>query len=184
MDDGKLAWQAGDKKLLYSAPILSVHQQTSTAPDGSTGDYVVIDAPDWVIVIPALEDPKRYVMVKQWRHGSLSTSIEFPGGVIDRGETPAQAAVRELLEETGYKAEKIIHLGSMSPNPAIFANQVHCYAAEDLVATGTQNLDRDEFVEYFTLSHEEVKDMMGTRDFPHALMTAAFELYRKYLETK
>lgn len=184
MNDGRLQWQAGAKKPLFAAPILTVHQQTSTAPDGSNGDYIVIDAPDWVIVIPVLENPKRYVMVRQWRHGSRSISIEFPGGVIDQGEAPVQGAERELLEETGYKAGRIVHLGSMSPNPAIFSNQVHCYVAEDLMATGTQNLDRDEFVECFTLSHEEVKDMMGTKDFSHALMTAAFELYRKYLENK
>ena len=85
-----------------------------------------------------------------------------------------------MLEETGYKAGRLIHLGSMSPNPAIFSNQVHCYAAEDLVATGTQELDRDEFVEYFTLPEDEVHAMMGTAEFPHALMTAAMDLYRNY----
>lgn len=180
MDDSKLQWQAGEKKLLYSAPILTVQQQTSTAPDGSKGNYIVIDAPDWVIVIPVLENPQRFVLVRQWRHGSLSMSTEFPGGVIDQGETPAQAAERELLEETGYKAGKIVHLGSMSPNPAIFSNQVHCYAAEDLAATGTQELDRDEFVDYFTLPEDEVYAMMGTQEFPHALMTAAMNLYRNY----
>ncbi len=184
MAEKKLQWNAGEKRLLYSAPILSVHQQTNTAPDGSQGNYIVIDAPDWVIVIPVLESPQRLVMVRQWRHGSHSLSTEFPGGVIDYGESPAQAAERELLEETGYKAGRLTHLGSMSPNPAIFSNKVHCFVAEDLTATGTQNLDKDEFVEYFSLSEEDVHNIMGTQDFPHALMTAAFELYRKYKETK
>lgn len=180
MDDAKLKWQVEKKELLYSAPILTVHQQTSTAPDGTKGNYIVIDAPDWVIVVPVLEDPRRFVLVKQWRHGSLSTSIEFPGGVIDEGETPAQAAQRELLEETGYKAGKLTHLGSMSPNPAIFSNKVHCFVAENLIATGTQDLDRDEFVEYFSLPADEVYAMTGTAEFPHALMTAAMNLYRNY----
>lgn len=182
MTEENLLWNVGAKKLLYSTPILSVHQQTNTAPDGSQGNYIVVDAPDWAIVIPVLENPRRLVMVRQWRHGSHSLSTEFPGGVIDHGESPAQAAERELLEETGYKAGKLTHLGSMSPNPAMFSNKVHCFVAENLIATGVQNLDRGEFVEYFTLEEEEVHKMMGTQEFSHALMAAAFELYRKYKE--
>lgn len=184
MKEKELQWVAGEKKLLYSAPILSVHEQRSIAPNGSHGDYIVIDAPDWVIVIPVLEESKEFVMVRQWRHGCRTMSTEFPGGVIDLGETPIQAAKRELLEETGYKAGKLIHLGSMSPNPAIFSNKVHCFAAEKLEATGTQDLDKDEFLEYFNISEEEVFRMMGTPECPHALMTAALELYRKYKSTK
>lgn len=184
MKDKDLQWVAGEKKLLYSAPILTVHEQRSTAPNGSQGDYIVIDTPNWVIVIPVLDNPSRFVMVRQWRHGCLSMSTEFPGGVIDAGESPIQGAERELLEETGYKAGKLTHLGTMSPNPAIFSNKVHCYLAEDLEATGTQNLDKDEFVEYFTLPEEDVFKMVGTPEFPHAIMTAALELYRKHRETK
>ena len=177
MDESKLQWQAGEKKLLYSAPILTVQQQTSTAPDGSKGNYIVIDAPDWVIVIPVLENPRRFVLVRQWRHGSLSLSTEFPGGVIDRGETPAQAAERELLEETGYKPGKLTKLGSMSPNPAIMNNRVHFFLAEDLEKVGNQELDPDEYVSFFKEKKTEVIKNMGNELYQHGLMATALMFY-------
>ncbi|MBO5137890.1 MAG: NUDIX hydrolase [Spirochaetaceae bacterium] len=175
-----LEWKEKSSKELLQTKVLSVTERTSTSPEGSEGKYIVLDAPDWVIVIPRLLNPSRFLMVKQWRHGSKSLSTEFPGGVIDVGEKPEQAAHRELLEETGHKANKLTHLGSFSPNPAIMSNKVHCFLAEELTSFGTQDLDPDEYVEYFVMEEETVFQNMGSSDFPHGLMVAALELYRQY----
>ena len=174
-----LCWQRTKKSVLLETRVVSVNEYESTSPSGELGKYIVMDAPDWLITIPVLENPNRFIMVKQWRHGLNALSTEFPGGVIDKNEKPEEAAVRELKEETGYIAQKLELLGSFSPNPAIMSNKVHCFAAYDLVATGKQNLDNDEYVNYFELSEEEVFAKMGSEDFPHGLMIAALELYRQ-----
>lgn len=173
--DEKLIWEEISKTQTHRAMMLTVNETTSRSPDGFIEHYTVIDTADWAIVIPVRGD--NFVMVKQWRHGEKSLSIEFPGGVIDKGETPEQAAVRELLEETGCTAEKITKLGSVSPNPALMSNHVHIFLAENLSEPHEQKLDKDEYVQRLEIAQQEVLSHLGTKTYPHALMTAAAALY-------
>ena len=179
-EDEKLKWASGEKKLLLKTAVFDVTSSTNTYKNGEQtvqGDYIVLDAPDWVIVIPEIEDKatgqKEFFMVKQWRHGSKCLSVEFPGGVIDKGEAPEEAARRELLEETGCRAGKLVKLGQVNPNPALFSNHVHFFLAQDLECTNTQDLDNDEFVNVIRVPVNQIIDDMGTEQFPHALMSSA-----------
>ncbi len=139
-DDSALIWKVGNKEKLLDTPIFTVNQSKNTAPDGHSGNYVSIDALDWAAVIPVVGDD--FLMVKQWRHAYQGLSLEFPGGVIDAGESPEEGAARELLEETGCKAGTLVHLGTMSPNPALFSNRFHVFLAEDLTAAGKDGRKR------------------------------------------
>lgn len=177
--DRQLAWNEEDRKVLLETPVFTVTERTSRSPDGTTGKYIVNECRDWVTVVPVLKD--KFLMVRQWRHGEKSLSMEFPGGVLDPGESAEEGAVRELKEETGYVAKKLIHLGTMNPNPALFANKIHMYAAEDLVPTGEQNLDDDEYVKYFEIDKNEVYENMGKGEYCHVIMAAALGLYRNYI---
>ena len=176
--DEKLKWKEGEVKTILKTRVADITSHTNTSYTGVTGDYIIFNAPDWVIVIP--ERDNNFLMVKQWRHGSKSLSIEFPGGVVDKGEDPDTAAKRELEEETGCKSNNLIKLGTVNPNPALFNNHVHIYLAKDLISTGKQHLDHDEFLNYMELSKEEVIDGMGTEQFPHAIMGTALMYYMKY----
>ena len=185
-DDEKLKWNSGQKKLLLKTVVFDVTSSTNTHKNGDCtvqGDYVVLDAPDWVIVIPEIEDKaggqKEFFMVKQWRHGSKCLSVEFPGGVIDKGEEPEEAARRELLEETGCSAGKLTKLGQVNPNPALFSNSVHIFLAQELECTNTQDLDNDEFVNVIRVPVSQIEKDMGTDQFPHALMSTAMMFYLK-----
>jgi len=171
MDESKLKWQEKNKRELLKTVVLTVNEVASVSPKGDEGKYIVMDAPDWVIVVPELNG--NFLMVKQWRHGNKSLSIEFPGGVINRGEKPEDAAKREMEEETGYKAGKLTYLGCANPNPALMSNKVHFFAAQELIGTGVQHLDDDEFVEYLQVPCEEVYAKIGTEEYPHALMMSA-----------
>lgn len=184
-DEG-LKWETKSTKTILSTVVFDVTEQKNRASDGTEGNYVVMNAPDWVIVIPKhhTEQGDTFLMVKQWRHGEKALSVEFPGGVIDAGESPEEAARRELEEETGYKAGKLIKLGSSNPNPALFSNHVHFFLAEDLTPTGIQHLDADEFINYMELPINQVIQGIGTPDFPHALMGTALALYFKYTQAQ
>ncbi len=177
-EDDKLKWTQGKPEELLKTAVCKVTSRHNISSSGIEGDYIIMDAPDWVIVVPEKND--KFLMVKQWRHGEAALSVEFPGGVIDKGEDPETAAKRELEEETGCKAGQLIKLGSVNPNPALFNNHVHFYLAKDLIATGKQNLDDDEFINCMELSKKEVLEGMGTEQFPHAIMGMALSLYIKF----
>lgn len=176
-EDEKLKWNEGKTTSLLKTVVCEVTSHHNTAQNGISGDYIIMNAPDWVIVIP--EKDNNFLMVKQWRHGEQSLSVEFPGGVIDKNEQPETAAVRELEEETGFKAGKLTKLGTVNPNPALFNNHVHIYLAEELIPTGIQHLDDDEFINYLEIPKNEVLQGMGTEQFPHAIMGTALCFYLK-----
>jgi len=182
-ENENLLWKQLDSKCICSTRVVQVNEVKSLSPQQTEGNYIVMDAPSWVIVIPELQDAEgkeKFVMVEQWRHGSCSISREFPGGVVNEGEDPEAGAKRELLEETGYEARKITFLGKVSPNPAIMSNYLYVYAAEDLVNTHEQHLDADEYVRVFEEDAEEVFKKMGDAPYSHGLMVAAFQLFQRY----
>ena len=178
MTENELRWKTKSSKLLLHTPIFDVLEQHEIAATGIAGDYVAMEAPDWVMV--AAEYQGAFVLVRQWRHAAQKLSLEFPGGVADDAEDPAETARRELWEETGFKAGKLTHLGSVNPNPALFKNTFHVYLAEELEPTGEQKLDEDELLTYELMPVDEVIAAYGTGEFSHALMGTALMLYLRH----
>lgn len=179
-DDEKLKWKTGEEKLLLNTCVFDIvsSHNVNEAGGGVEGDYITVNAKDWVVVIPEFNDS--FLLVKQWRHGEKALSIEFPGGVIDPGEEPEQAALRELTEETGFVPGKIVKIGEANPNPALFSNKVHFYLAQDLKKEKNQDLDDDEFINCIEVAKNDVLDLIGTMQFPHALMGTALASYIKF----
>jgi 8-oxo-dGTP pyrophosphatase MutT (NUDIX family) len=179
MENTHLIWQEKTRKDLYKTRVFTVQESVCQSPRGETGIFSLIDAKDWAIVVPLLEtgDGEKFVMVRQWRHGSQELSLEFPGGVFESGENGGQAAARELEEETAYRPGNIRKLGEMSPNPAIMTNRIHFYLARDLEHMGKQRLDADEYVDVALVSPKEALRDMGQSPYRHALMAAAMAFY-------
>ncbi|AEF82650.1 NUDIX hydrolase [Leadbettera azotonutricia] len=175
----RLVWKEESSRDVYSCPVFTVGERICRSPDGEARAYTVLDTSDWAIVIPVLETGRgrEFVMVRQWRHGAKELSLEFPGGVFEKGEDEFQAAARELREETAFIPGKIRKLGEFNPNPAIMSNTVHFFLAEDLKPTEGQDLDEDEFVEVETVPWEEVLKNMGQKPYIHALMGTALALF-------
>jgi 8-oxo-dGTP pyrophosphatase MutT (NUDIX family) len=94
--------------------------------------------------------------------------------MVDPGETPEEAAARELAEETGYTAKRWRRLGAAAPNPAIFNNTLHSFLAEDAEPTVAQRLDGGEVIELEMQPLPEVHAMLRDGRIDHALVIAAF----------
>ena len=182
MDDKQLKWTVNDERLLLHTPVFDVTEQREVSATGISGDYIAMSAPDWAMVVAVYNGC--FVMVRQWRHAAREMSMEFPGGVVDAGESPARAAARELFEETGFRAEKLTHLGTVSPNPALFSNRFHVFLAEELRPTGEQSLDDDELLTYSLVPIDEAFCAYGKGEYTHALMGTAFALFLQHERLK
>jgi 8-oxo-dGTP pyrophosphatase MutT (NUDIX family) len=184
-EDSQLAWTQIQQKKLLTTAVLTVNQITSRSPKGDEHDYVIIDAPSWVTVVPVIKNDshEQFIMVRQWRHAEKRMSVEFPGGVINPGETPAQGAARELLEETGYTAKRLVPLASFSPNPALMTNRQHFFLAFDLTDTGKLHLDEDEYMQVIIEDAESVYRHMENGEYSHGLMVCGAFLYQRYTAT-
>ena len=182
-----LSWKPVSKTEVFATPVFSVNQIKSLSPDNETKTFTTLSAPEWVIVIPRITDMQGrqyFLTVKQWRHGSAQLSVEFPGGVVDEGETPEYAARRELLEETGKTVRDLTLLGEVYPNPAIMGNKSHIYFADCDSNTQAQHLDEDEFLEAEAVPIDEIMKKMGEAPYDHALMCTALFFYLRYTKTE
>lgn len=119
-----------------------------------------IRCPDWVLMY--VYDESGQVLVKQTRWGVESKTTEYPCGTVEENEKPEDAAKRELEEETGLTDISLSLIGSFSPNPALFSNKMHVYAAyvldleEKLKAHKALKLDENEDCEPF-YAHKHYK---------------------------
>ncbi len=139
-------------------------------------DFVVLDAPDWVNVIAVTPD-QRIVLIRQFRFGIDGLSLEIPGGVMERGEEPMAAGVRELQEETGYTGAPARLLGSVHPNPAIQNNRCHFIVLEQAVMTHPHAWDADEEIQTTLLPAEEAFALARNGGITHGLVLNALLLF-------
>jgi 8-oxo-dGTP pyrophosphatase MutT (NUDIX family) len=140
-------------------------------PNGNRLDAMIFELGPWANVL-ALTKAGEAVLVRQYRHGVCDVLWEFPGGVVEEGEEPVEGARRELLEETGYRAAKLILVGRLYPNPAIQTNTLYCFLALDAEKVGEQHLDAGEDIEVQLVPLDELVEMAKRGDLPHAMQTA------------
>jgi len=116
-------------------------------------------------------------MVRQYRHGSGEVTLEIPGGLVDPGDTPKEAASRELLEETGYQAQDWVKIGEVNPNPALFDNRCYTYLARNVEKVTGLSLDQTEDIEVVLIPIADIPEMIRNGKIDHAIVIAAFSLF-------
>ena len=146
---------------------------------GETHDFYVLESPSWVNIIP-LTPTKEVVLIRQYRFGIRDMTLEIPGGLMEPSDSPAEAARRELREETGYREETLIPLGTVHPNPAIQNNLCHTFLATNVFPVGQLIQDEREDIEVVLQPLSEIPRLIREGAISHALVIAAF--YRYYME--
>ena len=168
------AWRRARSERVADCRVFRVRRDTAVNPHGGREhDFYVIEASDWVNVIP-LTEAGEVVMIEQYRHGSDEVTLEVPGGMVDEGETPAEAAARELLEETGYEAAEMIALGRTRPNPAIQDNWQHAFLTRGPRLGRTPAFDATEHCTVRLVPLADVPGLIAGGVITHSLVIVAF----------
>jgi len=170
-------WIIKNIKNLFSNKIFNLKDIECYHPVKSVShDFYIIESPDWINVVAITKD-NQFILVKQHRLGTNEFTIETPAGIIEKDEPPEEAAQRELLEETGYKANELLLLKKLSSNPAVFNNQIFFFLARDCKKIAFQNLDKTEDIEIQLHSSDEVISMIKDGSINHSIIITALSLY-------
>ncbi|OLS33662.1 NUDIX hydrolase [Bacillus sp. MRMR6] len=148
-----------------------------TLPNGDEKTFSYLNFAKGVCILPITNDGE-VICLKQYRHALKSWEWELPAGMIDLVDLPAiETAKKELEEETGYKAEHWLELGSFYPSPGSTSEEIFLFAAAGLTST-EQNLENSEQIELHNLSMEELKTLVQKGEFKHGAGLAAMLRYK------
>ena len=172
--------QKSTEKTLCSTPVFQVMEKRFQKSDSSAHfSYSVISAPDWVNIL-AITAEKEIVMVRQFRPGTEEITLELPAGVIDPGESPLNAAKRELLEETGMQSTNWVSLGRCSSNPALMNNHTYLFLAMDAVQAAVPIPEESGPLELSLVSEESFLGLIRSEKMDHAIAMATVARWLLY----
>lgn len=172
-----LPWPKRAEKEPLDFHIFKLRQLTVEDPrNGSLHPRVLLECPDWVNVV-ALTEASELILIRQFRFGTWSNTLEIPGGMVDPGEGPEAAAARELIEETGYQAKSVSLLGSSHPNPAIQGNRLHSYLATGCVKVHDGAFDEGEDIAIELYPKDELGRLVRSGEISHALVLTALHYW-------
>lgn len=163
-------------ELAYRAHVFDVYNDHLILPNGKKVIYDLIDHKPGVCVLPVCDDG-RLVLVKQYRNSIDAITYEVPAGFIDDGETVDEAAVRELREETGYKARDIHFITKTVLAIGTSNEQTYIFVGREL-EKGVQSLDDNEFIKYECLTMDEIDRMISDGDIVDSKTLIAIYAYK------
>lgn len=146
------------RRVLYTGKKIELVLDTLTLSDGTTAEREVVLHRGAVALVPMVDDD-HVCLLRNVRYAVRSTLWEVPAGTIDPGEHPDVTAARELVEETGYRAGRIVKLREWYVSPGIMSEVMHLYLCEDLTSVGSK-LELDENLEPHIVRWDEAMDMV------------------------
>jgi len=163
----------------FEGLVVNMRVDTVLLPNGKIAKRDVVEHPGGV-GIAAITENNELLMVKQFRAGPKKVLLEIPAGKLERGEDPCVCAMRELEEETGFKAKEFFKVAEAYASPGFTDELLHIYIAKGLVATKT-NPDEDEFLKIEKIPISRLKEMIATQEVCDAKSVIAILMSEKYM---
>ena len=169
MNEKHNPWTILSKNVKYDNNWINVTEHQVINPTGGRGIYGVVHLKNYAIGVVPMDADNNIYLVGQYRFPLNQYSWEIPegGGALDID--PLASAKRELLEETGYEFENLEFLSELYANPATATNKTHCFLATGGKKVADQNLDLGEEIIVELVSLEELKQLVKSNKFGHAL---------------
>ncbi len=145
-------------KMLYQGPVFGVRRDEVLEPTGVRATREVITHPGSVVVMPVLADG-RIILIRQYRHAARRFLWELVAGRMDHGESVRQAAARELIEETGYRAKRLRVFLDLFPTPGFLEERMYILIADGVTA-GKAEPEEDEKITSEAFTREELEKMI------------------------
>jgi ADP-ribose pyrophosphatase len=137
---------------------IEIDRQRVTLPNGRSVELDVVRHPGASAVVPFVSKDE-VLLIRQYRHAVGGYILEVPAGKLDPGDTPDSCAHRELEEEAGMRAGRMVTLGSVLTTPGFTDEVIHLYAAFDLRDVGTRH-EEDEVIEVRRVSLDTALDLV------------------------
>jgi ADP-ribose pyrophosphatase len=151
-------WKVNSEKKVYSSDLIELYEDSLNL-SGTGKVYIRGIRKDYSTVVPFVSN-KEILVIKSYRHLVDSVQIEVPSGYIDKGESPEEAAIRELKEETGYSAQDVVPIGDYTLDYSMFEQKGHLFVAYNLVKVGNQSLGIMEKIGLEKLGVKEIKQLL------------------------
>ena len=171
-----------ETKTVYEGLIVNVRSDIAEIQTGKRVPREVVVHPGGVAIVPVTRDNK-ILMVRQYRYPMEEELLEIPAGKLSEGEEPFDCAVRELSEETGCAAGKIVFLGEIYPSPGFCRETLYIYLALDL-SQGEMNLDEDELLSVEAIGIDELMDKIMSNELPDAKSIIGIMKAKEYLSSE
>ena len=166
-------------EIVYQGPVFGVRRDEVLEPGGLLTTREVITHPGSVVVLPVLRD-KRIVLIRQYRHATRQYLWELVAGRMDAGESVKEAAARELLEETGYRAKRFNVFLDVFPSPGFLEERMYILLAEGLTE-GEAEPEEDEKIDVRAYKLKELKQMIQNGKLRDAKSIAAILYYLTFI---
>src|SRR6202011_3468365 len=166
-------------EIIYKGPVFGVRRDEVLEPGGVRTIREVITHPGSVVVLPVLPDG-RILLIRQYRHATWQYLWELVAGRIDSGESVRQAAARELIEESGYRAQRFRVFLDVFPTPGFLEERMHILLAEKLTA-GKAQPEEDERITVKAFTPPRLDNMIRKGELRDAKSIAGLLYYFRYL---
>ncbi len=143
---------------IYEGPVFDVRVDT-VRENGKTHDRAIVVHPGSVVILPVYDDGT-VALVRQSRHAAGKELLELAAGSLEKGEDPEMGAVRELEEEIGVKAKKLVLLCTVFVSPGFLTEKMSIYLATGLTDVG-QKLEGDENITLERYSFDQLREMIN-----------------------
>lgn len=175
-------WKTIRSEYHYKTPFGNLRKDTCEMPNGHVIDnYYVHEYADWVNAI-VLTKTGKMVFVEQYRHPGNGIFLEIPAGKMEEGETPEEAVIREVREETGFISNKRpIFLGEFYVNPAVQTNKVITFLMMEAEQLELQQLDETEDIEVYLYTLEEIEELIKSGRLSQLFSVSAYYLAKNYI---